>query len=501
MLCMETIIKISRLYHKDKLSQREIAAQLGLNRRTVKKHLTTIDQPVYKRSIKFYPKLGAYLPLINEHLYAELKKPPKERLSIRRFFERLRVQGYTGDYSSVCRYVRSFKKEISSFTGDVFIPQHFEAGEAYQFDWSTELVYLAGKATKLKVAHLKLSHSRAFFIKAYFNETMEMLVDAHNAGFAYFGGVCKRGIYDNMKTAVSRVGQGKDRVWNPQFLGLMNHYLIEPQACNRAAGWEKGQVERQVNTLRKRIFEPVLSFSTLEELNAYLLDQCRALAEQFKHPERKNLTITGVFNEEQGTFSQCVPYIWYRAKLVNVNPLSLISCDGHKYSVPCTLVGKQVTVQTFAEEIKVIHEGKCVAQHIRSFVKHQASYNPWHYLKALERKPGALRNGEPFLNWELPQPIKQLQAHLITKPKGDRAFIKLLSLIAEYGEDVGVTAACLALEERVPSVEAVQNIINRLLEPSIPELKVKEIPLHCPPQGNCERYNSLLTKGAIHATS
>lgn len=501
MLCMETIIKIRRLYHKDKLSQREIAAKLGLNRRTVKKHLTTIDPPRYKRSIKFYPKLGAFIASINEHLYAELKKPVKERLSVRRFFEHLCVEGYAGDYSSLCRYIRSFKKEMSSFTGDVFIPQHFEAGEAYQFDWSTEAVNLAGKVIKLKVAHFKLCHSRAFFIKAYFNETMEMLVDAHNAGFAYFGGVCKRGIYDNMKTAVTSIGKGKDRVWNPQFLGLMNHYLIAPEACNRAAGWEKGQVERQVKTLRKRIFQPILSFSTLEELNAYLLEQCHVLANQFKHPEQTKQCIADVFKKEQRFFSECIPYVWYKAKAAHVSPLSLVSCDGHKYSVPCILVGKQVTVQTFAKEVKVIYEGKCVAQHIRSFVRNQASYNPWHYLKALEHKPGALRNGEPFLNWKLPEPVKQLQAHLITKPKGDRAFVKFLSLIAEYGEDVGVTAACLALEEKVPTVEAVQNIINRLLEPCIPELKIKEIALHCPPQGNCERYNSLLTKGAIYAAS
>jgi len=498
---METIIKIRRLYYKDKLSLRAISTRLGLNRRTVKKHLTTVEPPKYRRSVKLYPKLGAFIPSINEHLYAESKKPRKERISIRRFFEHLRIEGYTGEYPALCAYIRGFKKQQSSFTQDVFIPQHFEPGEAYQFDWSTEVVNLAGKAIKLKVAHLKLCHSRAFFIKAYLNETMEMLVDAHNAGFAYFGGVCKRGIYDNMKTAVISVGQGKERVWNPQFLGLMNHYLIAPEACNRAAGWEKGQVERQVKTLRKRIFQPVLSLSTLDELNAYLLEQCHVLADQFKHPEQTKRCVADVFKEEQRFFSQCTPYVWYKAKAAHVSPLSLVSYDGHKYSVPCALVGKSVTVQIYAKEIKVVYDGKCVAQHERSFAKNQTSYNPWHYLKALERKPGALRNGEPFLNWVLPDPVKQLQAHLTANPKGDRAFIKLLSLIAEYGEDVGVTAACIALEEKVPTVEAVQNIISRLIEPPIPELKVKEIPLHCPPQGNCERYNSLLTKGAIHATS
>lgn len=95
-------------------------------------------------------------------------------------------------------------------------------------------------------------------------------MDAHNEAFEFLGGACSRGIYDNMKTAVIAIQAGKERTWNEQFLGLMNHYLIEPVACTPASGWEKGQVERQVKTLRKRLFEPTLSFTNLQELNTYL---------------------------------------------------------------------------------------------------------------------------------------------------------------------------------------------------------------------------------------
>lgn len=500
MLCMETIAKIRRLYYQDKLSQREIAKSLRLNRRTIRRHLQTVEPPQYKRSKQHYPKLGEYLTFIDEHLLTQSCKPKRERLSVRRLFELLRSKGYQGQYPALCSYVRGFNARQALKPKEVFIPQRFAPAEAYQFDWSTEQVCLAGELTKVRVAHFRLCHSLAFFIKAYPNEQMEMLVDAHNTAFEFFGGVCKKGIYDNMKTAVTALGNGKDRLWNEQFLGLMNHYLIEPVACTPASGWEKGQVERQVQTLRKRLFKPTLSFASIEELNAYLAQQCLALMRTFRHPEDKSIEVLERFKQEQASLFKCNAYHWYKTKHMQVNSLSLVAYQGHKYSVPCDLVGKQVLLQIFAQEIKVIYEGRCVAQHARSFIKNQSSYNPWHYLKALQKKPGALRNGEPFLNWVLPEPIKTLEKHILQKSRGDRAMVQLLSLIAEYGEEVGVTAACIALEEKIPTVEAVHNIINRLLEPTPPRLQVKEIPLQLPPQGNCERYNSLLTERRSHAT-
>lgn len=184
--------------------------------------------------------------------------------------------------------------------------------------------------------------------------------------------------------------------------------------------------------------------------------------------------------------------------MARVSSLSLVSVDGHKYSAPCHLVGHPVLLQITATELKVITEDTCVAVHTRSFDKGKTTYNPWHYLSALKRKPGALRNGEPFVHWELPKPIKTLQHHLLKHPKGDRAVVELLTLVAEYGEDIGVTAAALALEEGMPTVEAVLNIIHRLTEPVIPSFAMKDIPLGIAPEANCARYNSLL-KEVCHA--
>lgn len=326
-------------------------------------------------------------------------------------------------------------------------------------------------------------------------------MDAHNHAFTYFGGVPKRGIYDNMKTAVKSIGIGKEREFNAQFLSLMNHYMIEPVACTPASGWEKGQIERQVRTLRKQVFEPMLAFNTWQEFNTFLLQQCENRILTALHPEDRTVTVAVRFTQEQRALTPCKPYQGYRVEWVRVNSLSLVLFDAHRYSVPCNYVLRNVELHISATEVKVIAEGKEVAIHPRSFDKQKTTYNPWHYLSALERKPGALRNGEPFLHWPLPQPVKTLQSHLLKQPKGDRAMVKLLSLIADYGEEIGVTAAAIALDNDMPTVDAVLNIIHRLKEPVIPSIMSYDVPLRMPPQAQLSRYDSLLSLGAQYAAA
>ncbi len=121
------------------------------------------------------------------------------------------------------------------------VPLSFAPGEAYQFDWSHEVVLINGTTVTVKVAHVRLCYSRMLFVRAYPRETQEMVFDAHNRAFAFFKGTCTRGIYDNMKTAVETVLIGKNRQFNRRFLRMCGHYLVEPVACTPASGWEKGQ--------------------------------------------------------------------------------------------------------------------------------------------------------------------------------------------------------------------------------------------------------------------
>ena len=162
-----------------------------------------------------------------------------------------------------------------------------------------------GATTTVKVAHVRLCHSRMMFVRAYPRETQEMVFDAHDKAFAFFGGACTRGIYDNMKTAVDAIFTGRERAYNRRFQQMCGHYLVEPVACTPASGWEKGQVENQVGVVRRRFFAPRVRAKSYEELNAWLADRCTAWAKAHRHPEIPERTIREVFEAER---SSLVPY-------------------------------------------------------------------------------------------------------------------------------------------------------------------------------------------------
>ena len=247
MLIVETIRKIRLSVHRDGKSLRKTAEDLNLSRNTVRKVIRSEKTAfAYKRKKQPMPKLGAFVENLAEKLERDKKLPKRQRRTVRKLFQELQLIGYEGGYDSVRRYVKRWRQQQSKATGQVFIPLSFDPGDAFQFDWSHEWVQMTGMPVKAKVAHMRLCHSRMFLTVAYPRETQEMVFDAHQQAFDFFVGVCRRGIYDNLKTVVNKILSGKERSFKDRFGRLCSHYLFEPVACTPASGWEKGQVENQV---------------------------------------------------------------------------------------------------------------------------------------------------------------------------------------------------------------------------------------------------------------
>jgi len=319
-------------------------------------------------------------------------------------------------------------------TAEAFVPLSFAPGEAYQFDWSHEIIVLGGVTTKIKLAHVRLYHSRMAFVRAYPRESQEMVFDAHARAFEFFKGSCTRGIYDNMKTAVEAVFIGKDRQFNRRFLQMCGHYLIEPAACTLAAGWEKGQVENQVGNIRERLFAPRPRVASYDELNAWLLDQCIAYARANRHPEQSEQTIWQVFEAERAALVPIAsPFDGFRATQAAVSKTCLVRFDNNKYSVNARAVGRPVEIQAFAERLVIRRDGAIVGEHVRRFGRNQTIYDPWHYVPVLARKPGALRNGAPFKDWLLPTHLERVRRQLKGSDDGDRQMVKILAAVLSDG--------------------------------------------------------------------
>jgi len=322
-----------------------------------------------------------------------------------------------------------------------------------------------------------------------------MVFDAHDKAFAFFGGACVRGIYDNMKTAVDAIAVGKDRVFNRRFVQMCSHHLIEPTACTLASGWEKGQVENQVGVVRRRWFTPRLKFKSYAELNAWLEDRCTEWAKAHPHPEVRDKTIWEMFEAERPSFVLYVgPFDGFKATPAAVSKTCLVRFDSNKYSVMASAVGRPVEIRAYAERVEFWQDGKVVGTHDRAFGRNKAIYDPWHYVPVLARKPGALRNGAPFKEWELPPSIERVRRRkLRSVDNGDRQMVDILVTVLTDGLDAVEAACAEALAGNVSSAAVILNILARRREPSL-ALTIDTpdaLQLSCEPVADCARYDSL----------
>jgi transposase len=415
-------------------------------------------------------------------------------------FECLQVEGYQGSYGPVQRFVLDWKRESGKqpVVNQAFVPLVFPAGETCQFDWSYEYVVLGGVLQTIKVAHFRLSYSRKMFLVAYPRETQEMVLDAHIRAFAYFSGVPKRMIYDNLKTVVDAIFVGKDRQFNRRFLTMANHYLFEPVACTPESGWEKGQVENQVGNVREWLFTPTPKFTGFNDLNAWLALRCQELANR-RHPEQTGRTIADCFAEEQLRLLPIkAAFDGYVEKTMRVSSTCLVKVDHNRYSVPADWANRVVSVRITATGLRIVADGQIIAEHDRCYGRSQLLCDPWHYLPVLEKKPGALRHGAPFQLWDLPAPIRIVRDRILKQDKGDRAFVELLLMARNLGE-IGLETlevACdLTLQTGVIAAAIVLNEMRRLTEAARPKA-LQRLPASLPTlrfevQADCIRYDGL----------
>ena len=495
MLVVETIAKIRRAYFHDKKPIKQICRELRVSRKTVRKVVRSgATEFTYERSVQPQPKVGPWRDELDRMLAENARQPKRERLTHIRIFEELRALGYDGGYDAVRRYAAGWSKAESEASAEAYVPLSFDPGEAFQFDWSHEFAVIDGHTTTVKIAHVRLCHSRMVFVRAYPRETQEMVFDAHDKAFAFFGGACARGIYDNMKTAVDTIFVGKDRAYNRRFQQMCGHYLVEPVACTPASGWEKGQVENQVGVIRRRFFVPRPRFKSYAELNAWLLDRCIAWAKVHPHPELRDKTIWEVFEAERASL---VPYVGrfdgFHAVPASVSKTCLVRFDKNRYSVEARAVGRPVEIRAYAEHVEFWQDGQVVGRHPRAFGSNKAVYDPLHYIPVLARKPGALRNGAPFKEWELPPSMRRVQRRLGRVPNGDRQMVDILGAVLTDGLEAVEAACAEALGEGVHSAAVILNILARHREPT-PPLTIatpEALRLACEPAADCARYDSL----------
>jgi len=496
--------KIRRMFFREHLSISEIARRTTLTRNTIKKWLKAADgtEPKYRRPSKL-TKLTPFEPKLLMALVADAHRPKRDRRNALMLFNEIRQEGFTGSYTRVTEFVRSWRNQSSAAnTKSAFVPLHFALGEAFQFDWSEEALVIGGIHRKILAAHTKLCASRAFMICAYPTQSHEMLFDAHTRAFTALGGIAKRGIYDNMKSAVDKVQKGKGRIVNTRFFAMTAHYLFDPDFCNVASGWEKGVVEKNVQDARRRVWSEARKhkFSTFDALNAWLEGHCRTLWATLPHPDYASLTIADVLEQEQlYLMPMPTPFDGYTEVLARVSSTCLVTVQRNRYSVPCHLANSKVAVHLYPNRIAVYAENTMVASHLRLYERDQTRYEWQHYIPLIDRKPGALRNGAPFA--EMPLPLLKLQSELRRRERlmGDRIMASVLANVPVHGLDAVLIAVAQVLDSGAPSAEHILNVLSRLKPPPIQRQVSTSLTLVEEPLANTARYDSLNAQEINHA--
>jgi transposase len=457
------------------MSRREAARDFGIDRRTVDKMLAFSVPPGYRRSKPVRrPKLDPFTGVIDQILEGDIKVPRKQRHTCKRIFERLRDEhGFAGGITIVKDYIFAARQRQR----EVFVPLSHRPGHA-QVDFGEALGVIGGIERKIHFLVMDLPQSDACFVKAYPGETTEAFCDGHVSAFSFFGGVPQSILYDNTRIAVARIlGDGR-RKRTRVFGELISHYLFEDRFGRPGKGNDKGKVEGVVGYARRNFMVPLPRFTSFDDLNAWLEDQCRR---RMSDTLRGHTQTIGERMELDVTAFQDLPGVAYDAcdkRTARVSSLSLVRYRGNDYSVPTAYGHREVLVRGYVHEVVIASGAEVIARHPRSWEREDFIFNPLHYLALIEQKTNALDQAAPLVDWQLPDAFVTLRRLLEARmgKKGKREFVQILRLMETFSLDDVAAGINSALERGVIGFDAVKHLVLCRIERRPPRLDMTVYP-------------------------
>jgi len=424
-----------RTAHARRESIRSIARRLGRAEKTVRKAVQSESgEPAgYTRTKPVgYPKLGPFVPIIDQILRDDESAPPKQRHHAKRIFQRLKSEhGYAGSYYPVRRYVASIRRADQ----ETFMRLDHPPGRRVECDFGQVQVDFPDGRRKVDVLTVVWSFSHCPFLIALPTQRTESILQGMKSAFDFFSLVPREAWWDNPKAVAIEILRGRDRTLNPAYAALASHYCFDPLFCMPAKGQEKSDAERSVFALERRACTPVPRSKNLEDLNRQLLAFC--LAERTRVVSGQTQSIGQIFELERPhalplpahRFDACIK----RTGLVD--KYQTVMFQTNRYSVPRSAAFTTVTVKAYIDHIAIAHKGQIVAEHPRGYRRHESFIDPLHFLAALERKPAWLDHVPAMREWQLPESFGRLRTALreLHGPRtGDRHHIRVLQLLMRH---------------------------------------------------------------------
>ena len=469
MIQVEEHEAIRRAYFVEVKSIRQIARELGHGRDVIRRAIDSPEPARYTlQEPREAPVLGPYKARIAELVAENRRLPRKQRYTGDKIFEIIQGDGYLGAASTVRGYVAQCRRDLRR--PQVFLPLEFEPGQDGQVDWGEAIVYLAGEKVTVQVFVFRLNYSRVRFVMAFPFQKQEAFFEGHVQAFRFIGGAPHRISYDNLKSAVYRILEGRKRHEQERFIAFRSYYLFESFFCTPGQGHEKGGVESDVGFCRRNFLVPIPRVDSFAELNAHLQQKCQEATQRRLRGQPTN--IAGAWDLErpyllplpEQDFRCCV------SRPVKANAYSQVTYETNRYSVPPEYAGRQLVLRAFPFRIEVLYLDQVIATHPRCLGREQDVYEPLHYLDILAQRPGAFEYAAPLREWRRRWPaiyetlLEDLRAKW-PEGRGVREFIRILRLHQEHPAEAVEAAVRQALQLGCGHLDGVRLCLRQLLHP------------------------------------
>lgn len=438
-------------FFREGLSQRAIAREVGIDRKTVRRYITdyetklknieeqgvNVDQGELIQSLVEAPKFDSSSRVkrkltdeieerIMEYLQENkvkrecgLHKQTKKMIDIH---EALELEGYSISYSTVKNAIHNLARKEK----EAYIKGTYQPGGICEFDWGDVKVKINGQKRKLQMAVFTSAYGNYRSAFLFTKQKTECFQEAHSLFFEKVGGVFQTMVYDNMKVAVKRF-VGTEKEPTEGLLKLSTYYLFNYRFCNATKGNEKGHVERSVEVLRRKAFGFRDDFESLEEANQYLMEVCDKTNEKTLNKETNQTAEQLLSVERMYLLPNRPPFDAARITHPRVDKYSTVIIDQSRYSVPDHLVGEILKVKIYSNRILCFYKEEKVAEHQRLTGCHEWSLQLEHFLKTLKKKPGALADSAALQ--QANQKLKIIyETYYTNNPK---EFIELIQFIKD----------------------------------------------------------------------
>lgn len=431
MLRMDQVHVIRHKVLVEGLSIRRVAREMGVSRNTVSNYLQASEPICREKGPRTRPVLEKVTPRMDELLEEwGPRTTPKQRITGTRIYQQLIEEGYKVGITTVREYLREKRRQ----TAEVYIPLIHRPSEEAQVDFFAVTVEEDGVLRKVWKFLMRLMYSGRDFVWLYDRCDQLASLDGHVRAFAYFDGVPRRVVYDNLTAAV-KMRVGLERELTERFAALASHYLFEPCFARIGEGHDKGGVEARGKGIRLAHLTPIPRGQDLQQIATVLLADVERAAE--RKVDREGKSVFDRFAEEAKKLRPLPewPFEARRVKLVQVSKQALVRVEGVQYSVPSHWARLEATAYVGVEDIRITCFGEEVTVVKQRRSTRQVTYR--HYLRELARKPQAVRQVAPELLAEMGEPYGELWKVLAgTHGERDaaRVLAKILAAVLDHGE-------------------------------------------------------------------